>query len=199
MSPAHRNRKERMMQITEAAMECFRVKGYVNTSVDDIAKASGLSKGSVYWYFKTKDDILLQAIREFTQIFKQTLSLIDQDVRSQADKLQAGFDLFSAFQEKNKGMFNMFVEFWAQSKDRDGVRAYWLDILNVFHEAVSKIVKGGIDNNEFKCKNPENLVWSIMATLDGLGGYSSFVDDLDIPSILDSYKVILLKGLRQEN
>ena len=40
-------------------MSCFQSKGYENTTIDDIAAEYGLSKGSIYWYFSSKKDILL--------------------------------------------------------------------------------------------------------------------------------------------
>ena len=55
---------ERRAQIIEAALACFTRKGYTNTAMDDIVAESGLSKGAIHHYFKTKEDILLAAFRE---------------------------------------------------------------------------------------------------------------------------------------
>lgn len=54
----------RRAQIIEAAISCFLEKGYTNTSVSDIIKASGLSSGSIYSHFSGKEDILISAINE---------------------------------------------------------------------------------------------------------------------------------------
>ena len=54
----------RRAQIIEAAISCFREKGYTNTSMSDIIKASGLSSGSIYSHFTGKEDILVSAINE---------------------------------------------------------------------------------------------------------------------------------------
>ena len=54
----------RRAQIIEAAISCFLEKGYTNTSVSDIIKASGLSSGSIYSHFSDKEDILISAINE---------------------------------------------------------------------------------------------------------------------------------------
>ena len=52
----------RRAQIIEAAISCFLEKGYTNTSMSDIIKASGLSSGSIYSHFSGKEDILITAI-----------------------------------------------------------------------------------------------------------------------------------------
>ena len=54
----------RRAQIIEAAVTCFLEKGYINTSMSDIIKASGLSSGSIYSHFSGKEDILISAINE---------------------------------------------------------------------------------------------------------------------------------------
>ena len=54
----------RRAQIIEAAVSCFLERGYTNTSMSDIIKASGLSSGSIYSHFSGKEDILVTAINE---------------------------------------------------------------------------------------------------------------------------------------
>lgn len=54
----------RRTQIIEAAVACFLERGYTNTSMSDIIKASGLSSGSIYSHFTGKEDILISAINE---------------------------------------------------------------------------------------------------------------------------------------
>lgn len=54
----------RRAQIIEAAISCFLEKGYTNTAMSDIIKASGLSSGSIYSHFSGKEDILISAINE---------------------------------------------------------------------------------------------------------------------------------------
>ena len=51
--------QERQTQIIDAAIRCFQRKGFENTTVDDIAAEFGLSKGSIYWHYPSKKDILV--------------------------------------------------------------------------------------------------------------------------------------------
>lgn len=52
----------RKKQILEAAMGCFARKGFQGTSIQEIADELGMAKGSIYFYFKSKDDLLLEVI-----------------------------------------------------------------------------------------------------------------------------------------
>lgn len=61
----------RRAQILEAAINCFLERGYINTSMSDIIKASGLSSGSIYSHFSGKKDILIGAIKERLNYLKE--------------------------------------------------------------------------------------------------------------------------------
>src|SRR5208282_770224 len=49
---------KKIIAIANAAARLFSNKGYIETSIDDVAAAAKISKGSIYYYFITKDDIL---------------------------------------------------------------------------------------------------------------------------------------------
>jgi AcrR family transcriptional regulator len=51
------NRKE---EIFEASVRCFNEKGYYKTTIDDIAAAAGISKGGIYYHFKSKEELFLE-------------------------------------------------------------------------------------------------------------------------------------------
>ncbi len=61
-APGAKERRRR--RILQAATELFIQRGYRKTSVDEVARNSGVAKGTVYLYFKTKADLMIQAIVE---------------------------------------------------------------------------------------------------------------------------------------
>lgn len=67
---AKKPQEQRIRQIQDAALRCFSRKGYDETTMDEIVAESGLTKGGIYWYFKSKRDIFL--------------SLLDRHVREEA-------------------------------------------------------------------------------------------------------------------
>lgn len=60
-------------QILGAAMQVFAQKGYHDTRVDDIVAASGSSKGGVYFYFRSKQEIFLALIDDFAHRLEQSV------------------------------------------------------------------------------------------------------------------------------
>jgi TetR/AcrR family fatty acid metabolism transcriptional regulator len=55
---------DKHQQIIEAAVRVFARNGYYNSRVSDIAREAGVASGTIYLYFKTKDDILVSLFRE---------------------------------------------------------------------------------------------------------------------------------------
>lgn len=55
---------DKPQQIIEAAIRIFARKGYYNSRVSDIAREAGMAAGTIYLYFKTKDDILVTLFRD---------------------------------------------------------------------------------------------------------------------------------------
>lgn len=60
-----RRKSARPAEITHAAMEAFAEHGYEATRVDDVARRAGVSKGLLYLYFKTKEELFKAVIRSF--------------------------------------------------------------------------------------------------------------------------------------
>lgn len=56
---------KRVRAVTEAAAELFSTRGFLETSMDDIARAAHLSKGGMYHYFKSKTEILFAIVTDF--------------------------------------------------------------------------------------------------------------------------------------
>jgi len=55
---------DKPQQIIEAAVRVFARKGYFNSRVSDIAREAGIAAGTIYLYFKTKDEILVTLFRD---------------------------------------------------------------------------------------------------------------------------------------
>lgn len=73
----------RRAQIIEAAIACFLERGYTNTSMSDIIKASGLSSGSIYSHFTGKEDILVSAINERLENVKNLYAALPESAGPQ--------------------------------------------------------------------------------------------------------------------
>ncbi|MGI6459514.1 MAG: TetR/AcrR family transcriptional regulator [Candidatus Hydrogenedentales bacterium] len=63
MAKWRRRPEERPRQILGAALDAFSSKGFARATMDEIAEAAGITKGTIYLYFRSKKDLLLAVIR----------------------------------------------------------------------------------------------------------------------------------------
>lgn len=65
MTPAQHESRTKLL---DAALDVFRAKGYTATRVEDICATAGLTKGSFFHHFKTKDDLAIAAAARWTEV-----------------------------------------------------------------------------------------------------------------------------------
>ena len=89
-------KSERTRQrIVEAANRLFYHQGFNHTSFSDVVEAAGVPRGNIYYYFKTKDEILEAAIQYRLDRIKQMLDNWSGDYRTPIERLQRFVDILS--------------------------------------------------------------------------------------------------------
>lgn len=82
---ARKPRKERWIELLQVATEVFCEKGYEAASLQDIADRLGMLKGSLYYYIRTKEDLLYEVIND---VFQQGLANIESLASQPGDPVE---------------------------------------------------------------------------------------------------------------
>jgi AcrR family transcriptional regulator len=194
--------EERRQQIMEAALACFSRKGYHKTTMDDIVTESGLSKGTLYWYFKSKDELFFSLVTAFFLEMRQDIDAILAQYTSAPDKLRALTDGFTGFFDEMGEFLNVFFEFWMQSALNEQLNQLFHSMLSQYRGAIAGIIEEGIEAGEFKTVDASHLAVTVMAAYDGLWFYKMLMpDEIDLGQASQAFIETLLGGLaanRQE-
>jgi AcrR family transcriptional regulator len=185
-------------RIVEAALACFARKGYNKTTMDDIAAESGLSKGSLYWHFESKEALFLAGMEAAIGTFDQMAQEMMAGKANASQKLRAFGAAFVRSWREMEGFFNVCIEFWVQSEPRDPTANFWREMLEAYKRLLVEIVEEGVRGGEFRSVDADQLVWAVMAAYDGLGIYSTLMPDLDLARISEAFIDTLLQGLETE-
>jgi AcrR family transcriptional regulator len=186
---------QRRAQIIEAALACFTRKGYNNTTMDDIVAESGLSKGSLYWYFESKDQLFAESLLSvFIDVGQEVFAALERCTTA-SDKLRAIARATVDISRRIEGFFGLFLEFLGTSSRREEAGTLWLDMLVEYKDIVVEIIEQGIQSGEFRPVDAEQLAWAMMAAYDGLAAYLMFMPDLDLDRISEVFAEMLLNGL----
>jgi AcrR family transcriptional regulator len=80
--------QQRALQVAKTAARLFNRKGYLETSMEDIASGAGMSKGGVYHYFSSKEEILYFVLSNYMDIILEGLEKELQETRGDAAKIK---------------------------------------------------------------------------------------------------------------
>lgn len=141
-------RKEKLIQI---ALDQFLEKGYENTTITDLQKAFGLTKGGMYHYFSSKEEIL------DTVIEKGLSDLIDE-WRSQIKELPEKDRLMFVFFTNTANSFSRRLIQYGRSGE-SSIVTYKLreQRMKMLVPLVAEIIKQYIDSGFYSCDYPEEM------------------------------------------
>ena len=150
--PRYRRRKEdRPQEITEAALAAFAEKGYAATRVEEVAKRAGVSKGLLYLYFKTKEELFKAVVRSVVIPRVDALeAALDASDMSAEDFIRGPM---LAFMQKVPGSpVGVVVRLLIAEapKHPDLVEFYWQNVISRGLRALQRIVERGVAAGEFR-------------------------------------------------
>jgi AcrR family transcriptional regulator len=106
-------------QILKSAAACFGANGYSGTDIDAVARAAGITKGTVYHYFESKEDLFLATVDfEANRLRLFVLEAADA-AEDSLDELAAAIYAYLRFFEDNPHVVELFVEERSTFKDRE--------------------------------------------------------------------------------
>jgi len=163
---------ERRKGILLAAEKVFGARGYASSTMEAVAAEAGISKGSIYNYFKNKEDL-------FRQVFTQAVAASeDQTVRllaeplTAAEKLGRVLDDWFARLGYYKRIGRLLLEFWvaAARESQDGELAGWFQEMYARWRGIMEaIIAQGIEAGEFRDDlDPPAAAALILAMIDGV-------------------------------
>jgi len=146
----HRRKEDRPAEITEAALAAFSEKGFAATKVEDVAKRAGVSKGLLYLYFKTKEDLLKAVIRSFVQ--PRVAELTDVVARWDGTSEEFLRGPFLAFiQSLPASPAKVVVRLMVSEghKHPDVVAYYWDNVISEGLAVLRQLIARGVSRGEF--------------------------------------------------
>lgn len=144
--------KEGRHYIFESAAEIFTKKGYHKATVEEIAAAIGVSKGTIYYYFKNKEELYLAIIREGIDLFHEQLAKAAQSPGSPQNKIRELIRGHFIFCEKEKDLVFLFLK---ELGSTDFSREILANMLAKCLQVFRNVIEEGIAQKVFRPVNAE--------------------------------------------
>lgn len=161
---------QRELEIKEAALKIFSAKGYHRTTMADIAMEAGYGKGTIYWYWKSKEQLYFALI---SHLHDEILALVDEAGKAEGTAL-----------EKIKNLADGMIDVYYRNREycklswrmrAEEPRAFSPEYVQALHNyvirtrrALETLLKQGSREGYFKGIDPYYLSCIILGTVEGM-------------------------------
>jgi AcrR family transcriptional regulator len=158
----------RRRQILDAAEKVFVVRGIDKARMDDIVEESGLSKGALYWYFKSKDAIIRAVVdRVFISEMREAETLVSAE-GSASERLKTFVGFAVREYKRIEKLLPLAYEFVALAARSKTVRETVVIYFNRYKDILADVIQQGIDRGEFKPCDPKTMAISVISMYEGM-------------------------------
>ncbi len=202
-TPSRQRRKEaRPLELLDAALGLFVERGFATTRSEDVAVRAGVSKGTLYLYYPSKEELLKAVIRHHVvNPIAEGMEIIRGFPGSSADLLALMLRLWweRIGETPAAGILKLMM---AEGGNFPEIAQFYVDeVIDPSNAMMARMVQRGIDSGEFRTVNVRNVVSVLCGTLvfmavnkHSLGGCAP-TPALDPEAVIEAQIDLVLNGL----
>ena len=200
----HARRKEaRPGELLAAALELFVEKGFAATKVEEVARHAGVSKGTLFLYFDSKEELFKAVVREnIAQRFPQWNAELEAYSGSSAELLRYAMQQWWARVGSTKAAGLAKLMLSEASNFPDLAAFYQQEVIQPGHDLIRRILQRGVDSGEFRTIDMHYGVYLVLAPMifmmtwqPTMSAYLGKDEPLDPQKYLDAQVETILYGL----
>ncbi|MGI9200538.1 MAG: TetR/AcrR family transcriptional regulator [Woeseiaceae bacterium] len=197
MSATHTEKYEHQrMEAIRSAAAVFADKGYHGSSTRDIAEYMGIKQGSLYYYFKSKEDALSEVCLYGMQDYAERMNKISTSGQTFREKLVATVTSHvTKYREKNEALrvYNAERLYLPESK-----RTKLKELGTRYRQQLEKIFAEGIENGEVR--ESIDCQFAAHAVIGMCNAWGEFIDrhqDMDLFELIENCVDLLMHGFKE--
>ncbi len=195
-----RRKAERPAEILDAAFEEFVLNGYAATRLEDVAQRAGVTKGTIYFYFETKERVFEEMIRQKSQpLFAALKELAGRLEGSHVDRLRALLTFMYQQIVENRICRETFRFLIAEGRRfPDLVDRHHEELVQPFLFQLRGLLQSGVAAGEFRSGPVVAFAEIVLSPAILLNVWWLMFDTrrhIDVTEFLDAHIDLLLNGL----
>lgn len=147
--------EKRRNEILDTSEMLFATKGYVKTTINDILKTIGIAKGTFYYYFQSKEEVMNEIVMRFISIGVDSAKSIASDPNLKAP--EKVFRIVTA-QNQDTGRKEPIIQQFHQVNNAEMHQKSLVETILQLTPIITEIVKQGIIEGSFKTPYPKEVV-----------------------------------------
>ena len=157
-------RAEKEDQLLEAATHLFKEKGYHSTSMQELADAVGMQKGSLYYYIEGKEDLLNRLMERATSFMAAQIDEIYASDLPPAQKLRWALETHAVIMMEHLDLVAVYLHEYRNLPPERLAEA--LAVRKHYEQVLMQIVEDGITAGEFRDVNVKMAVLCMLGMLN---------------------------------
>jgi AcrR family transcriptional regulator len=185
-------------QIMDSAERLFATKGFNGTSMNDIVKESGISKGAIYGHFESKERLFLSLWERQTTVGLEQLREMFSQKDTAVGKLMRVADMTMVSScDCPREVGRMQMEFMVAASRMESIEPGMQKRYETIHTFITEIFNEGVKKGEFRADiDTKSLTSILFAALDGLGlHYATLGIEFDSKKLQDTLMKMVLEGI----
>lgn len=198
MTPPQDLSELRRNQILEAATSVFASLGFHKARMEDVAVEAGLSKGTLYLYFESKDHLFRALIGHFYQRAASPLREMVEAREPVSERLLFITRATAAEIQQISPALPLIYEFYAAASHGDAARQFLKDFFAENRKLLAALIQEGVDGDEFRQVDVQAAALLLSATLEGLALlWMIDPESVDLKKHSETCLGLILDGLRR--
>ena len=207
-SPKRERRKEaRPGELVKAALDLFVEKGFAATRVDEVAARAGVSKGTLFLYFESKEDLFKAVIRDnIANLFPAWNEEFKTFEGSSAEMLHYAMDLWwlNVGNTPASGIVKLVI---SEAQNFPEIAAFYQkEVVEPGTGLLQSILQRGVERGEFRHMDTNKSVFSIIAPMiflmmwkHSMGACAASANIIDPKEFIHMHVDLLLNGMSAKN
>ena len=180
---------QRVPQILLAATRVFARSGLASARMEDIAAEAGISKATIYLYFKKREDLVAALLQEFLQTSLDELQDMSEKAGEVTGLLIDWSHKATTRLTETAAFANLGLEFMALAARDPLTKTALAGYYRGYVEAISALIERGIRQGEFRQQAPERASKNLIAAMEGMH-LLWLVGEGDIDLVADTRSVL---------
>lgn len=184
---AYRKSAESRRQVLDAAIQSIADRGYAQTSVSDVARAAGMSKGAVHYHFESKEDLIAQVAEHCSAEMQDRVDQAWDAAKEPREKICSALAEMRSFARDRGPIMRVFAALLAQGVHDAKLRTTLQEMFEANRRRVTEQIVDALPSLGLRPKIPAHVIPRLLlATLDGLALHDFF----DPPSAEDDEAIL---------
>ncbi len=150
-------KKDRKEDIFEAALQCFIENGYYRTSLDTIADKARISKGGIYYHFKSKDELFIKLFTYRCEKYFEHIRKEIQEIDDPEKRLEQFVSKASSVVIQNEDFLRFFLEFMAIGARDPEINKVMTEYYRDSVANFKHLIEAGIATGKYKKMNAAQI------------------------------------------